>query len=103
METKHTQGEWYVSDIPQEDGRYIYTKENPFSAIARVYKGENPHSSNAEANAKLIASAPMLLEALQKVKSELMYENLINKEKSSGRNWQVELDIINQVIKKATE
>jgi hypothetical protein len=65
METKHTQGEWYVSDIHQADGKYIYTKDNPFSAIARVYKGENPHSQNAEANAKLIANAPDMLSVLR--------------------------------------
>jgi hypothetical protein len=53
----HTKGEWYVSDImSQEDGEYIYTKHNPYSAIARVYKGENQHSPNAEANAERIVS-----------------------------------------------
>lgn len=61
---KHTQGKWYVSDIPQEGGCYIYTDNNRFSAIARVYKGNNPHAAEAEANARLIAAAPDLLEAL---------------------------------------
>lgn len=65
METKHTKGNWYVSDIKQPDGEYIYTELYPFSAIARVYKGDNPHVNEAEANARLIASAPQLLEALK--------------------------------------
>lgn len=68
---KHTQGEWYVSDIPQEDGCYIYTDNNRFSAIARVYKGNNPHAAEAEANARLMAASKDLLEALEKSHEEI--------------------------------
>lgn len=61
MKSNHTEGKWYVSDIEQEDGEYIYTSLNQYNAIARVYKGDSPHADKAEANAKLIASAPELL------------------------------------------
>ena len=104
METKHTKGEWEVAN--QSEQKKWFNISSPSGIIARSFYGKlEPivYDYEAKANAKLIAAAPDLLEALQKVKSELMYENLINKEKSSGRNWQVELDIINQVIKKATE
>jgi hypothetical protein len=104
METKHTKGKWEVAN--QSEQKKWFNISSPSGIIARSFYGElEPivYDYEAKANAKLIAAAPDLLEALQKVKSELMYENLINKEKSSGRNWQVELDIINQVIKKATE
>lgn len=103
METKHTKGEWTLC---QKSGTndLCRIKDSSGGIIADCFwLGEGRSQAQSEANAKLIAAAPDLLEALQKVKSELMYENLINKEKSSGRNWQVELDIINQVIKKATE
>lgn len=67
---KHTQGEWYVSDIPQEDGCYIYTNNNRFSAIARVYKGNNTHAAEAEANARLMAASKDILEALERLLKE---------------------------------
>ena len=57
MENKITEGEWFVANFEQEDGNYIYTNNNPFSAIARVYKGDSPHTLKANANALLIADA----------------------------------------------
>jgi hypothetical protein len=96
METKQTKGEWYVSDIPQEDGKYIYTKENPFSAIARVYKGENPHSTNAEANAKLIAHSPLLLQDL----NDLVW---LIEQGATIEEIQERAKTAKQTIKKATE
>ncbi len=74
MENNHTSGKWYVSDIKQDDGEYIYSDTNQFSAIARVYKDGNPHKEQAEANAKLMAAAPDLLEALKPLMSLFLNE-----------------------------
>lgn len=59
-----TPEEWYISDIQQEDGFYLYSKNNHYSAIARVYRQVR---QNAEADAKLIAAAPNLAEVLNKI------------------------------------
>ena len=56
METKHTQGEWKVSE--QSNYQFAITSQN--HAICFIPKA----SPNVEANAKLIASAPDLLDAL---------------------------------------
>ena len=57
MKTKHTQGEWTlrsgINDIRSEDN-YI---------IAQIGSANN-NDQEADANAKLIAAAPKLLEAL---------------------------------------
>jgi hypothetical protein len=53
---QHTGGEWGIS--PKED-YYIYSKDDD-STIAKVYYG-------SEANARLIASSPRLLEVLEQM------------------------------------
>lgn len=63
---QHTAGEWMVSK--QETGLFIlsYNKnklDSDRDAICLIYSG-NAHKDQAEANAKLIAAAPELLEAL---------------------------------------
>jgi len=50
-----TQGKWYVSDIIQSNGFYIYSKHDPFEAIARVYKSDD--RPNAENDANIIVDA----------------------------------------------
>lgn len=66
-------GEWYVSDIPQEDGEYIYTKHNLFSAIVRVYKKES-NKQQAEATAELIAEAGNVTNETGKSPREILNE-----------------------------
>jgi hypothetical protein len=53
---KFTAGTWYVSDIPQQEGFYVYSRDNTHSAIARVYT-ENTNSKEAAGNAEIIVSA----------------------------------------------
>ena len=61
METKHTQGEWAITE--QSNYQFAITSQN--HAICFIPKA----SPNVEANAKLIANAPLMLEALLKIQS----------------------------------
>jgi hypothetical protein len=69
-EFKGTKGEWIITELKDSNG-FIYVGKNKFdSRIATCYKVdegyENEEVSNeTRANAKLIAAAPDLLEALQ--------------------------------------
>ena len=74
METKHTKGEWKKDIHPfyyyKDDVRFaIYNETNGTIAACFGKTGEE-----AEANAKLIAAAPKLLEALIELKSQFCGE-----------------------------
>lgn len=89
METKHTQGEWkYEKGMFHPD--YKITCEGVHIGYAKMPKNKvvGEFRSEMEANAKLIASAPDLLEALQSALPYLHKETRIKAE---------------QAIKKATE
>lgn len=89
METKHTKGEWEVAN--KNEQKKWFNISSPSGIIARSFYGElEPivYDYEAEANAKLIAAAPDLLEALQSALPYLHKETRIKAE---------------QAIKKATE
>lgn len=61
MKTKHTQGEWQSRS--EDSDLYIYSPmHGAIATIPKVIYGNN--SEEHKANAKLIAAAPDLLEAL---------------------------------------
>jgi phosphoenolpyruvate carboxylase len=67
MESKHTKGEWEVKTYPTVGYPYFIKSEYTSAHIALIglpYEGETP-DEEAEANARLIAAAPELLEALK--------------------------------------
>lgn len=70
-EVKHTQGKWEISDCPN-GYPIIGTKETD---IAQIFQAENDRAM--EANARLIASAPELLEACKCIKnfSDIAFED----------------------------
>ena len=82
METKFTKGNWNVSDDTSE---CYLVKSDDGGLIAFVYDGdiddEAIHMDVVEANAKLIASAPDLLEALESFVYEIeqtrSYDNIL--------------------------
>ena len=66
-ESKHTPGPWYhnPADEPQNAERHVCVDEGRWlRVIARVKQNDK---DNALANARLIATAPDLLEALEKI------------------------------------
>jgi hypothetical protein len=58
----HTPGPWHATPSPK-GGHNIYDADNNVPAIARTYRIAD--DATVEANARLIAAAPDLLEALQ--------------------------------------
>lgn len=93
METKHTKGEWVIS---KESITYIQTNESIPTVICDfAYAG--PRILEEEANAKLIAAAPDLLEALT---------TLLKVFQTDGSDYEDDQKAISkakQAIKKATE
>lgn len=100
MKTKHTHGTWYSNTtnkhlISADNGEtHAWQHKN----ICQVY-GEN-HEERA-ANAKLIASAPELLEALKYVKQRI--EDSEEWWMDSPNRGGFDMEIIEIAIKKATE
>lgn len=102
METKHTKGEWVKNMRHTKKGASIITINIPNQPIIDFYQLNSDDCSSPiccateqHANAKLIAAAPELLEALMKAK-ELI------KRDGYGEDHLV-VHKINNAIKKATE
>ena len=66
MKTKHTRGKWFERQVPGDQRRFTVLTDfgSSTQSICHLYhrKGET------EANAKLIAAAPDLLEALDELR-----------------------------------
>jgi hypothetical protein len=67
---KHTPGPWSVYEC--QDSLIIETNNNCKSELAKLEKKSNIH---AEQNARLIAAAPELLEALEMAHALLLEQN----------------------------
>lgn len=72
----HTPGPWFIRDMhPERCTLNIGTRsDDPYDGeVAVIYRALSPHS---EADARLIAAAPELLEALKQSRHELSCLNL---------------------------
>jgi len=107
MNTKHTPGPWiYKFNKTREKYKIDGLR---WEGFARVYAhtrdtitGKITDQEEGEANARLIAAAPELLEALRKTKDGILA--MPSSENDHINNWLDNLVcIINAAIKKATE
>lgn len=60
--SKHTPGPWHVAEEMDDDDNVLYTVEADNLPVADIYR-----KAEHEANARLIAAAPELLEALKEL------------------------------------
>lgn len=92
---KHTQGEWQINDVldNSESIEVLANINYHFYSICNVWRID-VGSKEAEANAKLIAAAPDLLEALYTCRAKL---------KSDISFTDEDLKKVEAAIKKATE
>jgi phage tail tube protein FII len=95
---KHTQGKWIVRT--PNNSKQVITSENGMIATIEVPFG----TDEAEANAKLIASAPEMLEGLIELKKsfDLVIE-WTGKLSSQSEAFREQYALINKLIKQATE
>ena len=68
METKHTPGPWFMETWSKFNGEQV-TQVSAFSEYGNRTMQAIVNSGNSEANARLIAAAPDLLEALKEIVS----------------------------------
>ena len=96
MRTKHTNGQWTAE---KENKNYsIFSDKMYIGSIS----SSDVESEQAEANTKLIASAPELLEALQSVAD--FYKAKISQTQGADQfNWECRLKEIQPIIDKATK
>jgi hypothetical protein len=95
MEIKITKGEWSINEWTQPDDRIsIGAVGTPLIAIV---PSRDVSYNEQKANAKLIAAAPELLEALMFCKNVIFYSGMFE------RSEQIAFEKAEQAIKKATE
>lgn len=83
-QSKHTPGEWKLNDDDKISRQYVNivgTKESSICSIYPLLDGKNNEAKwqEMEANARLIASAPALLEENKQLKQQVQdYAQIIN-------------------------
>ena len=97
---KGTKGEWVAWE--HTPNTFAIKPNGSRTELARVYAGGDVEVDEMKANAKLIAAAPEMLEALTNLKDEVVKECNIGSDKSLLPMLGYVQDAI-RAIKKATE
>lgn len=95
MEFKGTKGEWVISEINISDLKSIAIfSDEKQEVLLHMYLPNSEITEENKANAKLIASAPDLLEALIKIRKSI-------KDQKLESNFGHTLSYVDEAIKKA--
>ncbi len=102
MEVKHTPGPWKVGRPTNDDGtpvsyRHISTRDDDFGDLATIWSAGD--DTAVEANAMLIAAAPVMLAALKD--ADIAVEQLCDGQDAANECWNI-LRAIRAAIAKAT-
>lgn len=101
MKTKHTKGTWAVQEnTVLKDGSYVIKSGNTLIGFAS--DSDTLSKDETEANAKLIAAAPELLEALKRANATMKLLKGTNKLHKDDLLL-VAIERAESAIKKATE
>lgn len=105
MNTKHTPGEWYWTDAypKSSDGERTWSLigAGGYGILSCDGVGNSPQGLNNEANARLIAAAPEMLVALEKLTNnaeQSAFEDWLERKTPSGdaesvhRQWKESID-----------
>ena len=96
MTTRHTEGPWRY--LEGRDGEFLVSCESGgFAPLARIKGDKRSTLKDAKANARLIAAAPDLLEALRKF--ALKHRHTYGLDGA----WDEEITTAEKAIAKATE
>jgi hypothetical protein len=96
--TSHTPGPWIDLDNGFGTARAIHAeKSGPALAFVHSYSGLiTPRAEERDANARLIAAAPDLLEALYRLKTEAELDGM-----ASRAGWDAWISMANAALAKA--
>lgn len=101
---KHTPGPWTASinpiESPNTDDAGTVWRDSREGATLICCTSKSPGTKQGEANAKLIAAAPEMLDALEEARLQIKYLHKKFQKTGSGNNV---LNMIDTIIKKATE
>jgi len=108
MTAQHTPGPWFVDEDSRPGmswNRHIYTKTERATAICFMAHSNGRNEAGDRANARLIAAAPDLLEALQAaVACGMVPISSVSEGGASKHSRQVQVaDMIRAAIQKATK
>lgn len=103
METKFTKGKWRQSHRVKPDGMYrteVYDEEGKTICTLAWHKVpiEGGYVTDREANAKLIAAAPEMFEAIER-----LIQAFSQTFEDEYRSTDVDIEFAKLVLKKATE
>jgi hypothetical protein len=106
MSAKYTPGPWAVNHAGDSKGIsevFVYAPHCGVDDVSVAADIVDPVTSQpSEANARLIAAAPELLEALQTIRGVILLQRDVIERGMQAKAWALPLEVIDAAIQKAT-